>query len=86
MYGAHEERENRASSGMGEVWEKKKKRVLKPRGIARAGGDGVVGRAQAGGANAVQVRWWWRRGQVRQGGGPAGWRGGGRRARRRGPW
>ena len=47
-------------SDRGGVWEKRK-RVLKPRGIARAGGDGVVGGAQAGGVNAVQVRWWRRR-------------------------
>ncbi len=58
MYGAHEERENQAGAAAARI-EEKRKGVLRPRGIAKAGGDGTVGRTQAGGAggvSAVQVR------------------------------
>ena len=60
MYGAHEERENRVSSGNTGGRRKKGEGVLKPRGSTEAGGDGSVGWAQAGdagGASDMQVRW-----------------------------
>ena len=57
VWRARRERKPGQSSG-GEA-EEKRKRVRRPRGIAKAGGDGAVGRTQAGGAGgvgAVQVR------------------------------